>query len=177
MLRGELYDAMEPELAEERKSCRVLVHSFNATCPEQFAERASILEKLLGSYHKTAFIEPPFRCDYGYNIHLGERFYANFGCVMLDVCPICIGDHVLLGPNVQIYTASHPVDPDERRTYKELGKPITIGNNVWIGGGAILCPGITIGDDAVIGAGSVVAKSIPPRVVVAGNPCRIIKEL
>lgn len=177
MLIGEYYNAMDKELSSERLAARQATHRYNATSPEQFAERATILKSLLGSLHKTAFIEPPFRCDYGYNISVGKAFYANFGCVMLDVCPITIGDCVKLGPNVQLYTAAHPTDPAERATFKEFGKPISIGNNVWIGGGAIILPGVTIGDGTTIGAGSVVTKSIPSKVVAAGNPCRIIKEL
>lgn len=175
MLAGEPYLANAPELAQERLACRQRVHRYNATEPEAFAERAAILRELLGSYHKTALIEPHFRCDYGYNIHLGKTFYANFGCVFLDVNPIRIGDNVKLGPNVQLYTAGHPTDPAQRRRFLEFGKPITIGHNVWIGGGAIVLPGVTIGNDSVIGAGSVVTKPIPPGVIAAGNPCRALK--
>ena len=177
MIAGEYYIAMDEELAAERLAARQTIHRYNATLPEQFKERAQILKQLLGTCPKTAFIEPTFRCDYGYNIHLGKAFYANFGCVMLDVCPITIGDHVKFGPNVQLYTAAHPIDPEERATFKEFGKPITIGDKAWLGGGTIVVPGITIGEGSTIGAGSVVTKSIPPHVVAAGNPCRVIKEL
>ncbi|MDQ8185721.1 sugar O-acetyltransferase [Pelagicoccus sp. SDUM812002] len=177
MIAGKDYLAMDKELADERLRCRQAIHNYNATQPEQFKERAQILKELLGTYHKTAFIEPVFRCDYGYNIHLGKAFYANFGCVMLDVCPIKIGDSVKFGPNVHLYTAAHPIDPEERATFKEFGRPITIENKVWIGGGSIVVPGVTIGEGTTIGAGSVVTKSIPPRVVAAGNPCRVIREL
>ncbi|EDY84364.1 Bacterial transferase hexapeptide repeat protein [Verrucomicrobiia bacterium DG1235] len=177
MLAGELYLAGGKELADERLAARTAVHNYNATTPEQFAQRAAILKSLLGTYHKTAFIEPVFRCDYGYNIHLGKAFYANFGCVMLDVNRIEIGDYVKFGPNVQLYTAGHPLDPEERATFKEFGHPISIGDKVWIGGGAIVLPNVTIGEGATIGAGSVVTKSIPPRVVAVGNPCRVIREL
>lgn len=177
MLAGEYYNAMDKELSADRLAARQATHAYNATAPDQFAERAAILKTLLGSAHKTAFIEPPFRCDYGYNIHAGKAFYANFGCVMLDVNRIEIGDHVKFGPNVQVYTAGHPTNPNERKAFKEFGLPITIGNNVWIGGGTILLPNVTIGDNSVIGAGSVVTKPIPANVVAAGNPCRIIKEL
>lgn len=177
MLAGELYVAMGKELANERLDARTAIHAYNATAPDQFAERAALLKKLLGTYHKSTFIEPLFRCDYGYNIHLGKAFYANFGCVMLDVNRIEIGDYVKFGPNVQLFTAGHPTDPDERATFKEFGHPIKIGNKVWIGGGAIVLPGITIGEGSTIGAGSVVTRSIPPRVIAAGNPCRVIREI
>lgn len=177
MLSGDLYLPMDPVLAGERKACRVLIHNYNGALPDQFAERASILRELLGEVHKSAHIEPPFRCDYGYNIRVGKSFYANFDCVFLDVNPITIGDHVMLGPAVHLYTAGHPTDPDVRRTYREFGKPITIGDAVWIGGGAIICPGVTIGEGAVIGAGSVVTKDIPARVVAAGNPCRVLHTI
>ncbi|MBD5780355.1 sugar O-acetyltransferase [Pelagicoccus sp. NFK12] len=177
MIAGEPYVAMDQELASERLAARQAIHRYNASAPEQFKERAQILERLLGAYHKTAFIEPEFRCDYGYNIHLGKAFYANFGCVMLDVCPITIGEYVKFGPNVQLYTAAHPIDPDERATFTEFGKPITIGDKVWIGGSTIVLPGVTIGEGTTIGAGSVVTKPMPPRVVAAGNPCRVIREI
>ncbi len=177
MLASEYYLAMDEELSNERLAARQAVHNYNCTPPEQFKERANILKDLLGTYHKSAFIEPVFRCDYGYNIHVGKAFYANFGCVMLDVCPIKIGAYVKFGPNVQLYTAGHPIDPEERATFKEFGKPITIGDKVWIGGGSIVLPGVTIGEGTTIGAGSVVTKPIPARVVAAGNPCRVIREL
>ena len=121
--------------------------------------------------------KPPFYCDYGYNIKIGDVFFANFGCVILDVNRVEIGDNVLIGPNVQIYTATHPVDPAERLSLLETSKPIRIGNNVWIGGGSILCPGIRIGNNSSIGAGSVVTKDIPDNVVAVGNPCRVIREI
>ncbi|MBC2607974.1 sugar O-acetyltransferase [Pelagicoccus albus] len=177
MLAGELYRAMDPELSKDRLTARKAIHSYNATEPEQFAERAALLKSLLGSCHKTSFIEPPFRCDYGYNIHLGKAFYANFGCVMLDVNRIEIGDYVKFGPNVQIYTATHPIDPEERARFDEFAKPIKIGSKVWIGGGSIVLPGVEIGEGTTIGAGSVVTRSIPSRVVAAGNPCRVIREI
>lgn len=177
MLSGELYFAMDPELAKEREQCRVLIHGYNTAAPDDFAKRAKVLKQLLGAYHKTALIEPPFRCDYGYNISVGKAFYANFDCVFLDVAPISIGDNVMLGPGVHIYAATHPIDPTIRITYKELGKSITIGNNVWIGGKSVICPGVSIGDNSVIGAGSVVTKNVPARVVVAGNPARILREI
>lgn len=177
MLAGENYKAMDPELSEERLAARKAIHSYNSSAPDEFAKRAALLKSVLGTYHKTAFIEPTFRCDYGYNIHLGKAFYANFGCVMLDVNQIDIGDFVKFGPNVQLYTAGHPTDPEERAAFWEIGKPITIGDKVWIGGGSIVLPGVSIGEGSTIGAGSVVTKSIPARVVAAGNPCRVIREV
>ncbi|MDQ8205052.1 sugar O-acetyltransferase [Pelagicoccus sp. SDUM812003] len=177
MLAGEFYQAMDPQLSGERLRCRELIHAYNATPPNAFAQRAQLLRELFGGTHKTAYIEPPFRCDYGYNVFVGKAFYANFDCVFLDVNRIEIGEHVKLGPGVHLYTAAHPTDPEDRKAYKEFGKPIRIGANVWIGGGAIVCPGVTIGENAVIGAGSVVTKDIPANVMAAGNPCRVIREL
>ena len=177
MLAGERYQAFDPELSAERLACRQLLRRFNEALPDQFRERAAALSSLFGACHKTAYVEPPFRCDYGYNIFVGRRFYANFDCVFLDVNPIRICDEVMLGPGVHIYTACHPLDPAERSTLAEYGQPVAIGNRVWIGGGAIILPGVTIGDEAVIGAGSVVTKDVPPRAVVGGNPARLIRSL
>lgn len=177
MLAGELYHAFDPELSAERLSCRQRLREFNDSLPEDFAKRARILKELLGRYHKTTYIEPPFRCDYGYNISVGEKFYANFDCVFLDVCPINIGENVMLGPGVHIYAAKHPLDPVERATFIESGSSVTIGDNVWIGGRAIVMPGVSIGENTVIGAGSVVTKSIPKNVVAAGSPCRVTREI
>nr|WP_304944991.1 sugar O-acetyltransferase [Verrucomicrobium sp. BvORR034] len=128
-------------------------------------------------YPNDAWIQPPFYCDYGYNIVLGSKVFFNFNCVVLDVMPVTIGSNVLFGPAVQIYTATHPLSAMERRTWREAAKPVTIGSDVWVGGGAIICPGVTIGDRTVIGAGSVVTRSIPSDVVAAGNPCRVIRRL
>lgn len=173
MLAGDLYNAADEELAKEREYARNLTFEFNHTKPSDKEKRQEILKQLImakGSLH----IEAPFNCDYGYNIEVGENFYANYGCIILDVNKVEIGDNVLLGPNVQVYTAAHPIDPMERLTGKEYAKSVVIGNNVWIGGGAIICPGVKIGDNTVIGAGSVVTKDIPDNVVAAGNPCGII---
>ncbi len=177
MLVGELYCAMDRELSEERKACRALLYEYNASDPSDFSLRATVLKELLGGFHKTALIEAPFRCDYGYNITVGKRFYANFDCVFLDVCPIRIGDGTMLGPGVHLYTATHPLDSKARATYKESGQSVTIGNNVWIGGRAIILPGVNIGDDCVVGAGSVVTKDVPARMLVVGNPARIVRKL
>ena len=138
--------------------------------------RRRILIELFGRGGDTAWLQPPFYCDYGSNIHLGERVYFNFNCVVLDVCRVIIGDFTLFGPAVQIYTATHPMAPELRRK-QEFGKPVTIGADVWVGGGAIICPGVTIGPRTVIGAGSVVTRDVPERVFAAGNPCRVVKKL
>ena len=176
MLSGELYYSADPELAKERQAAKKLLFEFNNANPEDLERRVQILRQLLkvkGKVH----IESPFYCDYGYNITLGDNFYANHGCIILDVNKVIIGDNVMFAPYVQIYSATHPTDPQVRVSGLELGKPITIGDNVWIGGGAIICPGVTIGDNTTIGAGSVVVKDIPANVVAAGNPCKIIRKL
>lgn len=174
MLLGDYYNAGNEELIKERDYARNLIFEFNHTRPSEKKKRQKILKQLIvakGSF----YIEAPFYCDYGYNIQIGENFYANYGCIILDVNKVQIGNNVLLAPNVQIYTAAHPIDPMERLTGKEFAKPITIGDNVWVGGGTIICPGIKIGDSVTIGAGSVVTKDIPDNVVAVGNPCRVIK--
>lgn len=174
MLSGDYYSAVDEELVRERDYARNLTYEFNHTRPTEKEKRLEILKQLIaakGSIH----IEAPFYCDYGYNIEVGENFYANYGCTILDVNKVKIGDNVLLAPNVQIYTATHPIDPMERIAGKEYAEPIVIGNNVWVGGGTVICPGVRIGDNVTIGAGSVVTKDIPDNVVAAGNPCRVIK--
>jgi maltose O-acetyltransferase len=176
MLAGEPYDPHDAELVLARNRARELCHDFNATRPSEQVTRRQILEKLFARGGDTVWLEPPFFCDYGSNIFLGERVYFNFNCVVLDVCPVTIGDRTLIGPAVQIYAASHPMNAELRRI-NEFGKPITIGNDVWIGGGAIICPGVTIGSKSVIGAGSVVTRDIPPGSFAAGNPCRIIRAI
>lgn len=176
MLRGEMYRPDDPALVAARRKARELCYRLNHDHSADTAARQQILIDLLGAGGMSAHIEPPFQCDYGSNIHLGENVYFNFNCVVLDVCPVTIGDHTLIGPSVQIYTATHPMNAKHRRK-EEFGKPITIGCDVWIGGGAILCPGITIGDQTVIGAGSVVTKDLPPDVFAAGNPCRVIRPI
>ncbi|MES2660095.1 MAG: sugar O-acetyltransferase [Verrucomicrobiota bacterium] len=176
MLGGELYNAQDPQLVRERVICRDLCKRLNDSAEDQQDERRRILSELIGQ-PTDATVQPPFHCDYGTNISLGSNVYFNFNCIILDVMPVVIGDNTLFGPAVQIYTATHPLDAVERRGGLESAKPITIGSDVWIGGGAILCPGVTIGDRSVIGAGSVVTKSIPADVIAAGNPCRILRSL
>ena len=176
MLAGELYDPFDPELVAERERARDRCQALNATRESQHAERRRILSDLFGTGGGSVWMQPPFFCDYGTNIELGERVFFNFNCIVLDVCRVRIGDFTLIGPAVQIYTATHPLDARERRL-KEFGKPVEIGADVWIGGGAIILPGVRIGARAVIGAGSVVTRDIPDRVFAAGNPCRVIRSL
>ena len=173
MLRGELYIATGEELTRERERAQELMLALNASGAHE--ERAAILGQLLGSVGEGAEVRSPFFCDYGYNIFLGDRVFLNFNCVLLDIMPITIGEGTQIGPAVQIYAADHPRDPEARRKNLENGKPVTIGKNVWIGGGAILLPGVTVGDDAVIGAGSVVTRDVPAGAIVAGNPARVLK--
>jgi maltose O-acetyltransferase len=175
MLSCELYDASDPELTAARERARSLYRMFNSS--ESEAERLGILHKLLGHIGNGLKIEPPFYVDYGENIHLGDNVYMNIGCTILDCAEIRIGNNVMFGPNVQIYAATHPVDAAIRISGPELARPITIEDNVWIGGGAIICPGVTIGENTTIGAGAVVIKDIPANVVAVGNPARIVRKL
>jgi maltose O-acetyltransferase len=176
MLAGELYDPLDAELVAARNRARDLCQDLNATREANEAERRRILKELFGQGGDSVWMQPPFFCDYGTNIHLGERVFFNFNCVVLDVCRITIGDYTLFGPAVQIYTPMHPMNAELRRK-QEFGKPITIGSDVWVGGGAIICPGVTIGSRTVIGAGAVVTRDIPAGVFAAGNPCRVIREI
>lgn len=177
MLNGEMYDPADPVLVKEREEARRLVRLFNQTTEQEDEKRVELLKELLGSTGKDVYMEPNIRFDYGYNTHVGENFFANFDCTFLDVCEIHIGDNCMLAPGVQIYTATHPLDPVERNSGKEYAKPVTIGDNVWIGGHAIINPGVTIGDNVVVASGAVVTKDVPNNVVVGGNPARIIKEI
>jgi len=176
MLAGELYDPLDEELSRARARCRDLCQSLTATRENQVEERKRLLAELFGR-ESDAWVEPPFFCDYGTNIAMGKKVFFNFNCVVLDVALVTIGDNVLFGPAVQIYTATHPISAVERRKWLESAKPITIGSDVWVGGGAIICPGVSIGDRSVIGAGSVVTRDIPSDVIAAGNPARVIREL
>ena len=172
MLAGELYRPFGPELAADRRRAQMLLHMYNATAGDEPERRARLLRDLFGTVGENATVLPPFHCDYGYNIRLGSGVFLNVGCVFLDVTPIEIGDLCQIGPGVHVYAADHPRDPDLRRASLEKGRPVRIGSNVWIGGGAIILPGIVIGDDAIIGAGSVVTRDVPAGATVAGNPAR-----
>jgi maltose O-acetyltransferase len=176
MLAGELYDPLDADLVAARARARDLLWELNATREADEVYRRRIMRELFGSGGDTVWLQPPFFCDYGTNIHLGERVYFNFNCVVLDVCEVRIGSRTLFGPAVQIYAATHPLGAELRKT-RELGAPVTIGSDVWVGGGAIILPGVTIGDRAVIGASSVVTKDVPAGVLAVGNPCRIIREV
>ena len=177
MLQGELCNAADPELVRERRRARNLVHEYNASLDEEQEKRARILGELFGVCGRGVGIEPPFFCDYGTQLHLGEGVFLNTGCVILDVAPVRIGSGTLLGPAVQVYTATHPLRASERRRGLESACPIEIGEDVWVGGGAILCPGVRIGSRAVLGAGSVVTRDIPEGVLAAGNPARVLRKL
>lgn len=176
MLAGGLYDPLDAELVQARERARDLIQDLNATREGQQEERRRILQQLLGAGGDDAWIQPPFYCDYGTNIELGAKCYFNFNCVVLDVCRVTVGSRTLFGPAVQIYAATHPLDAMERRE-QEYGRPVSIGSDVWVGGGAVICPGVSIGDRTVIGAGSVVTHDIPAGVLAAGNPCRVIRKL
>ena len=176
MTAGELYDPMDPELAAGRDRARELCLALNATGPAQQDERRRILRQLFAAGGGSVVLEPPFFCDYGFNVELGERVFFNFNCVILDVCPVRIGSFTLFGPGVQLLTPMHPLNAEQRRG-KEFGKPIEIGSDVWVGGGALILPGVRIGSRTVIGAGSVVTRDLPEGVLAAGNPCRVIREI
>ncbi|MDQ3279966.1 MAG: sugar O-acetyltransferase [Acidobacteriota bacterium] len=176
MLGGAMYDPLDPELVAGRERARDLCQALNATRESEQDERRRILRELFGAGGDSVWMQPPFYCDYGTNIELGERVFFNFNCVVLDVCRIRIGDFTLFGPAVQIYTPMHPFNAAQRRN-EEFGKPVDIGSDVWVGGGAIILPGVRIGSRSVIGAGSVVTRDIPDGVFAAGNPCRVIREI
>lgn len=171
------YKAWMNGLAEERLENKKRIYRYNHLSPGQPEEEDRLLKQILGKTGKNVHIETPFHCDYGYNIEVGENFYANYNLTVLDVGKVRIGENVMLAPNVSLYTAGHPVHPDSRNSGYEYGIDITIGNNVWIGGNVCVLPGVTIGDNAVIGAGSVVTKDIPANVIAAGNPCRVIRAI
>lgn len=176
MINGQMYNAADEQLYKDRIKAQNLCYLFNQTSSNELEKRDSILNELLGSYGKDKYIEPSFKCDYGYNISIGDNFYANYDCIILDICKVKIGDNCLIAPRVCIYTATHPIDSKTRYSGLEYGKPITIGNNVWIGGNAVICPGVTIGNNAVIAAGSVVVKDVADNTVVAGIPAKVIKQ-
>jgi maltose O-acetyltransferase len=177
MLAGELYDPLDKQLSDERIQTRLLIKQFNDTREDEPASRIAILNQLVPNAGTGLWLQPPFYCDYGSNIIIGEKVFFNFNCVVLDVTYVRIGSRTMFGPNVQIYTATHPLNHKERASGLEYAKPITIGEDVWVGGSVVICPGVSIGDRCVLGAGSVVTKDIPPDVFAAGNPCRVIRKL
>lgn len=177
MLAGKPYDPLDKELIKARFHARILCEDFNATSIRKLTTRKKLLQQLFARCGKKIYIEPNFKCDYGSNIYLGENFYANFDCVILDAAEVRIGDNCFMAPQVGLYTATHPLDPLERASGIECAHPITIGDNCWIGGRAVINPGVTLGDNVVVGSGAVVTKSFSNNLVIAGNPARVIKTL
>ena len=177
MLAGDQYQCEDRQLTEKLDRAARLSAEFNALAGDDHAGRDRILRELLGSVGPGTVIRPPLRCDYGFQTHIGARTFANWGLIALDVGRITIGDDVQIGPNVQLLTATHPIEPEPRRVKWEGSQPITIGNNVWLGGGVIVCPGVSIGENTVVGAGAVVVRDLPANVVAVGNPARVIREL
>ena len=177
MLLGEPYNPLDKTLVSERIKARLTLKAFNDCAPDNGKELKRLINLLIPNQGKSCFVQAPFYCDYGTNIHLGKRVFFNFNCTVLDVTPVTIGDRTMIGPNVQLYTATHPLEAEPRASGTEFGKPITLGEDVWIGGNVTICPGITIGDRSVIGAGSVVTKDIPNDVFAAGNPCKVIRVI
>lgn len=176
MLAGELYRADDPEIQADQTAARAWMVRYNAALGRSDGERRALLRECLREVGDGAVIRPPFHCDYGFNIALGKGAFLNFDCVILDVVQVTIGDGTQIGPAVQIYTADHPRDAELHRAGYEFGRAVSIGRNVWIGGGAIILPGISIGDDAIVGAGSVVTRDVPAGATVAGNPARVTKQ-
>lgn len=177
MLSGLPYKAWLDGLSEERMECKKKVYEFNMLPPTEREKSIDIIKSLFGKTGEHLHIVEPFHCDYGYNIEIGENFFANYNLTILDVGKVVIGDNAQIAPNVSIYTAGHPVHPESRNSGYEYGIPITIGDNVWIGGSSVILPGVTIGNNVVIGAGSVVTKDIPDNVIAVGNPCRVIRKI
>ena len=177
MLAGLPYKAWLDGLSEERIENKLKIHEYNLTRPDDKKKMKAMIKDILGKTGDEIVIEQPFRCDYGKNIEVGNNFFANYNCVILDVAKVTIGENVMFAPNVSIYTAGHPIHPESRNSGYEYGIPITIGNNVWIGGNVVINPGVTIGNNVVIGSGSVVTKDIPDNVIAVGNPCRVIREI
>lgn len=177
MISGQMYMSPDKELLEISYRARRLTRLFNQTTEDEMPRRIALLKELFGSTGEKLWVEPTFHCDYGINIHVGNHFYANFDCIILDTCPVTIGEHAFFAPRVCIYTATHPIDAEVRSAGLEYGKPVTIGNHVWVGGNTVINPGVTIGDNVVIGAGSVVTKDIPSDVIAVGNPCKILRPI
>ncbi|KIC91277.1 sugar O-acetyltransferase [Flavihumibacter sp. ZG627] len=177
MLAGELYNALDEQLSTERTNARILLQQLNNADPADTETLNRTLKALIPNAGQDLWIQPPFYCDYGYNVEAGDKVFFNFNCVVLDVMKVTIGSRTLFGPNVQIYTAMHPVNHAERAAGLEFAQPIVIGEDVWVGGSAVICPGVTIGSRSIIGAGSVVTRDIPEDVFAAGNPCRVIRTI
>ena len=177
MLSGDDYIADDVELKRESDRAANLVTAFNATAGDDHAERDRILRILLGTVGEGTVVRPPFRCDYGYQTHVGSRTFANWGLICLDVGRITIGDDVQIGPNVQLLTATHPIEPQPRQAKWEASRPITIADNVWLAGGVIICPGVTIGRNTVVGAGAVVTRNLPANVLAVGNPAKVLRAI
>jgi maltose O-acetyltransferase len=177
MIAGEMYDPLDKQLVEDRIRTRLLIKALNDTREDDTAQRSRIIKELLPDAAPDLWLQPPFYCDYGYNMKIAERVFFNFNCIVLDVAPVVIGSRTMFGPNVQIYTATHPIDHVERSSGREYARPIVIGEDVWIGGSAVICPGVTIGNRSIIGAGSIVTKDIPDNVIAAGNPCKVIRPI
>jgi len=177
MLSGKLYFSQCEELIKEYKRAKKLNRLYNQTTEDEIEKRIHLLKEMFASTGERIYIEPPFHCDYGSHIFIGDNFFANYNCIIIDVCEVKIGKNVLFGPGVQVYTAAHPIDTEVRNAGLEYGKPVTIGDNVWVGGNAVFNPGVTIGNDVVIGSGSVVTHDIPDGVVAVGNPCRVLREI
>ncbi len=175
MLTGELYRASDPELVHERQRCRSVLQAFNTQPDEE--QRLALLRQLLDGIGSSSFIQPPFACDYGYNLSIGDDVFVNFNTVILDCAPVTIGDGTQMGPGVQLLAADHPREPQARRSLLELARPVSIGSNVWLGAAAVVLPGVSVGDDSIIGAGSVVTRDIPSGVVAVGAPCRVVRTL
>ena len=177
MLAGELYSPKDPELRAMHLRVKKLFGKYNKTDPSNEKKLVKQIKKILGSTGEKVFVQPPFYCDYGVNITVGENFFANYGCIILDVNKVTIGKNCMLAPNVSIFSATHPVRAEERYNGVELGLPVTIGDNCWIGGGAVINPGVTLGNNVVVASGSVVTKSFGDNMVIGGNPAKIIREL
>ena len=177
MLLGMYYKASDKDLTEERNTARSLAAEYNSTAPTELERREDILKKLFKKCGRNIYIEPPFYCDYGSNITLGDNVYINFDCIILDVCNVTIGNNVFIAPRVSIFAATHPIDADIRNSLLEFGSPVHIGNSVWIGGNTVINPGVSIGGGSIIGSASVVTKDIPPNVIACGNPCRVIRQI
>lgn len=177
MIAGEMYNPNDEQLVKDKEAAKRFCREYNLTDDTNYDLRKKMIQSFLGKTGKDLHIESNFRVEYGYNIEIGENFYSNYDCLLLDICPIIIGTNAMLAPGVHIYSATHPIDPMERNSGKEFGKPVKIGDNVWIGGRSVIAPGVTLGNNVVVAAGSVVTKSFPDNVVIGGNPAKIIKNI